>query len=290
LTPRWAALLAEVPIGLEDEISFSIGRDSLGVEVVPAAAGRSLVRVYWAAVEGRAPSIAAAADALRAFGLDPAACALRVEPVEDGRWVERYQAALAPMPVGARFVVVPGAARPEPSERVEIRVVPGMAFGTGEHPTTRQCVAALESVVAPGSRWLDLGCGTGILAIAAKLLGAGEVVAVDVDPAAVEVAREAAALNGVGDAIDVREGSIDLFAGAEFDGIVANIAASFFLRHAAPIAAALAGSGRLVASGFLVEDVPELREALAAVGLRLVVAASEGPWACVGAQKARRAP
>lgn len=284
MTPRWAALLAEVPDALEDEIAFSIGRDSLGVEIAPAAPGRSLVRVYWAAVEERDVPLGAAAAALRAFGLDPGGCALRVEPVEDGRWVERFRATLRPMPLGERFVVVPGHEPPAGGSRVAIRVVPGMAFGTGEHPTTRLCAGALESEVAHGSAWLDLGCGTGILAMVARLSGARSVVAVDVDPAAVAVAREAVQANGLS-GIEVREGSIDAFAGAAFDGIVANIASSFFLRRAGEIAAALGAGGVLVASGFLVDDLPEIRDALAGEGLRVRTEGSEGPWASIVAAR-----
>lgn len=282
MTPHWAVLVAEVPDRLEDEVAAALGQGSLGVELVPAGPATTEIRVFWPAVDGREPPTADAARILEAFGIH---APVRVEPVEDGRWVERYQAALRPMPLGERFLVVAGDTLAEPGPRTAVRIVPGMAFGTGEHPTTRQCAARLEQVVASGSSWLDLGTGSGVLAIVARLSGATRVVGVDVDPAAVAVAREGFLANGVSDAVEAREGSIDEFAGAGFDGIVANIASSFFLRNASAVASALRPAGLLVASGFLVEDVPDIDRALAAAGLTTESTGSEGPWAVLTARR-----
>ena len=124
--------------------------------------------------------------------------------------------------------------------------------------TTRLCAAALEQQVAAGSRWLDLGTGTGLLAIVAVRCGASRVLAVDNDPQAVSVATSVVAANGAGDRVEVREGSIADRGGETFDGIVANIQSSFFLASAPEIAAAMADRGVLLASGLLVEDLPEV--------------------------------
>jgi ribosomal protein L11 methyltransferase len=285
MNPRWGVIVAEVPDALADELAFVLGRDGLGVELEPAAAATTRLKAYWAQAQARPLPIEAAADALRAFGLDPDACGLHSEAVEDGRWVERYQATLKPLPLGERFVIVPGDTWPEPSGRRIVRVVPGMAFGTGEHATTRQCGAALERLVEPGSAWLDLGTGSGILAMIAKLCGAATVVAVDVDAAAVEVAREGFEANGLGDGLEAREGSIDGLEGSGFDGVAANIFSSFFLRHSPKVAAALRPGGVLVAAGFLTDDLPEIREAFAAAGLRIRTTGAEGPWALVEAER-----
>lgn len=285
MPPRFRAVVAEVACGIEDEVASALGRESLGVELVDAAPGRTTLRIYLPAVAPEATHLGRAAEVLRAYGLDPADCGLRAEAIEDGRWVERYQATLLPMPLGERFVVVPGETAPPPGSRTIVRVVPGMAFGTGEHPTTRQCAAALERRVASGSRWLDLGTGTGILAMVARLCGAGSVVAVDVDPAAVAVAREAIEENGLAGGVEVREGSVDAVATAGFDGVVANIAASFFLSRAPEISSALRRGGILVAAGFLTEDLPEVEPALAAAGIRVVGRGAEGPWALLEAER-----
>lgn len=285
MSPRFRAVVAEVACGIEDEVASALGRGSLGVELREASPGRTALRVYLPAVEGEAAHLGRAAEVLRAFGLEPEECALRAEEVEDGRWVERYQATLLPMPLGERFVVVPGETAPPPGTRTIVRVVPGMAFGTGEHPTTRQCAAALERRVAAGSRWLDLGTGTGILAMVARLSGAASVLAVDLDPAAVAVAREAVGANGLASGVEVREGSVDGLAGSAFDGVVANIAASFFLSRAREISSALRRGGILVAAGFLTDDLPEVEPALAAAGIRVVGRGAEGPWALLEAER-----
>jgi ribosomal protein L11 methyltransferase len=188
---------------------------------------------------------------------------------------------LAPIPLGAGFVVVPVDAPHAGDGRAPIRLVPGMAFGTGEHETTRLCAAALEARVARGSRWLDLGTGTGVLAVIAARCGASRVLAVDVDPDAADVASSVVAANGATGAVEVRCGSIDVVGGERFDGIVANIQASFFLANAAAVAAALADGGVLIASGILDEDVGDVTSALRSEGLRVGSRDSQGPWVCL---------
>ena len=192
--------------------------------------------------------------------------------------MERFQQSLRPIALGRGFLVVPGAEEPEAGGRSVIRLVPGRAFGTGEHPTTRLCAQALESRVAPGQRWLDLGTGTGILAVLAVRCGAASVVARDVDPDAVEVASGVLASNGVRDRVDLAVGSLEGLDGAALDGIVANIAASFFLDQAPALGRALRRGGRILASGFLDVDLPDVRHALEASGFRDVRSEMDGAW------------
>ncbi|HJQ98543.1 MAG TPA: 50S ribosomal protein L11 methyltransferase, partial [Candidatus Polarisedimenticolaceae bacterium] len=191
---------------------------------------------------------------------------------------------LAPIPLGERFVVLPHEGLEAPPGREPIRLIPGMAFGTGEHPTTRLCAAALEALVAPGSRWLDLGCGTGILAIVAVRLGAGQVVGLDLDPQAAQVADEVVRANGLADRIEIGAGSIERAQGP-FDGIVANIQASFFLAEAEGVAALLARGGVVAISGILVEDLGEVEPALRRAGVETIGRHSDGPWACLVGRK-----
>jgi ribosomal protein L11 methyltransferase len=156
-----------------------------------------------------------------------------------------------------------------------------MAFGTGEHETTRMCAAAVERLVVPGSRWLDVGTGTGILAAVAALCGAAFVLAVDADPEAAHVASEVVAANGLQQRIRVLAGSIQDRGAERFDGLVANVQSSFFLANAPEIAEAVKPSGWLVVSGIGLGDENEVQERLAAEGFTVRERTDDGPWACL---------
>jgi ribosomal protein L11 methyltransferase len=283
---RWRVLTAVVPQAVEDEIAAVLGGGSLGVEITAAGPGTSALRVYLGAGDDAAAWRARAEAVLASHGVDSGGDGPTVEPVGDDRWVERWQASLAPIPLGKGFIVLPHGGDAREDGRVPIVLVPGMAFGTGEHETTRMCAAALEDLAAAGSRWLDLGTGTGILALVAALRGATRVLALDLDPEAAHVASEVVAANGLGERIEVRAGSIADRGDERFDGIVANIQSSFFLVHARELAAALVPGGFLIVSGVLVDDVPEIAEALRAAGVIVGPRASDGPWACLIARNA----
>ena len=271
-------------MGLEEDLAAELGASSLGVEATPAG-GVVRLRVFFPCGGDARGHLLEAESALRDRGLDPAACGLGVEPVEDGRWVERYQAGLRPLPLGERFVVIPGGDLRAEGSREPIHLVPGRAFGTGEHPTTRLCAAALERLVRPGERWLDLGTGSGVLAIVAARCGAGHVEAVDDDPEAVEVARTVVEANGASEKVSVRLGSADALAGAGFDGCVANIATPYLLARAADVAAVLHPSGLLVCSGLLGEDAADVTAALGRAGFSVSERGDEGPWCLLVARR-----
>jgi ribosomal protein L11 methyltransferase len=167
---------------------------------------------------------------------------------------------------------------------IVLRIDPGMAFGTGQHPTTAMCLRALEEFVSDRAAVLDLGCGSGILALAAAKLGAARVVAVDNDPQAVKATNENVGANDV--TVDVREGTLDVANGETFDLIVANISGLTLARLAPTLAASLAPGGRLVLSGFLEDTVEALREALTATGLGVQRVDEEGVWRAIVAVKA----
>ncbi len=281
-------LRVQVPDALDDEIAAVLGGGSLGVEITALRPGLTELRVYLGPEHEPGVWRERAADVLLAHGLQTAASALEIDPVADERWVERWQASLAPIPLGNRFVVLPTVAAFDLGGRVPIRLIPGMAFGTGEHETTRLCAGLVEQQVTPGSRWLDLGTGTGLLAVVAARCGCSRVLAVDNDPEAVAVASEVIAANGVGDCVEVRVGSIAERRGETFDGLVANIQSSFFLANAAAIAAALVNGGVLIASGFLADDVDEIAAALSTAALGIEARASDGPWVCLLAKRGER--
>jgi ribosomal protein L11 methyltransferase len=279
--PRWRVLTARVPASLEDEVAFVLGGGSLGVELVPAGDFASVVRVYLGPGDDPAAWRARAQRVLEAHGLDAGDAGLTIDSVEDERWVERWQASLRPIPLGERFVVVPGEDEDAPPGREILRLIPGMAFGTGEHETTRMCAAALERLARPGSRWLDVGTGTGILALVAARCGATRVLAIDIDPEAAHVAGAVVAANGASSAVEVRAGGIEVAGGERFDGAVANVQSSFFLRHAADLADALHPGGAIVLSGILAEDAAEVAAALQGAGIAIEDRSAQGPWGCL---------
>jgi len=278
-------MTARVPDALDDEIAAVLGTGSLGVEIAAAGPGTSELRIYLGPSDDPDAWRARAADVFSAHDLAAATTRVSIEPVADGRWVERWQASLSPILLGTRFVVLPTEALVVPPGRDPIRLVPGMAFGTGEHATTRLCAEGVERRVAPGSRWLDLGTGTGVLAIVAARCGASRVLALDADPEAAAVAAEVVARNGAGPIVEVRAGSMEARGGESFDGIVANIQSSYFLGNAPSLAAALGKDAELLASGILEEDVAEVSSALAAAGIRVEERSFDGPWALLLARR-----
>jgi ribosomal protein L11 methyltransferase len=283
LTRRWSVLVVEAPGGLEDEVAAALAQHGLGAEVGPESAGAVPVRVYLDEDVDASRWLARGRDVLAAHGVEGGA--VRLEALEDGRWVERYQEALRPLPLGRRFVVIPGEHVEPIAGREPLVLVPGMAFGTGEHPTTRLCAEALESTVEPHASWLDLGCGTAILALVAIRCGASRVLAVDPDPEAVRVAREVVERNGGAGGIVVREGSTEARGAESFRGVVANIAASFFLRESGALAACVLPGGWAIVSGFLEEDLPEIEASLGEAGLDVVDRAVSPPWALLRARR-----
>ena len=171
-----------------------------------------------------------------------------------------------------------------------ITLDPGRAFGTGQHGTTRLALAALERIVRPGDAVLDVGTGSGILALAAGRLGALRVDALDTDPVAVAAARENAARNGLGDRINALEGSLGAawpWAGEPrggYDCVVMNISLEAVTGLLPEAGAALRPGGVLVAGGFLAEAVAEVEAAARAAGLHDVLSELDGEWGTVTAR------
>ena len=177
----------------------------------------------------------------------------RWEQVEDTDWVAIAHARLEPMLVGVRFFLVPvWRDDPTPAGRMRIVVNPGMAFGTGAHETTQLCIEALERWVRPGVAVLDVGSGSGILSIAARMLGAERVVACDNDPEAVDVSREV---------VPSYIGSVDAVADACADVLVVNIGPAAVIEMKPDIMRALRPGGVALVSGFEREDAPSVLDA-----------------------------
>ncbi len=203
------------------------------------------------------------------------------EPWETS-WNEHYQ----PLEIGERLQILPSWMKQEGSRRIPIYLEPGMAFGTGSHTTTRHCLEATELLVAAGDLVADLGCGSGILAIAAARLGAGRVVALDIDEQAVRLARENVRRNGVADQVRVTEGSISELESAGtargFELILANIRASVLEDLIqAGVSRHLASDGRIVMSGILDYQIESLVDLGNSGGLLLERTMESGDWRSV---------
>lgn len=214
-------------------------------------------------------------EAARAIGL-PDVPAYTVEAVAEQNWVQLTQSQFDPIRVSERLWIVPSWHESPDPAAINLILDPGMAFGTGSHPTTRLCLEWLECHVTAGCSVLDYGCGSGILAIAAARLGAGPVAGVDIDPQAVEAARANAERNGVA---ALFADSAEPVAG-EYDVVVANILSNPLRVLAPAICAHVRPGGRLALSGILREQVDEII-AIYAQWIPLQVADTREDWVCL---------
>ena len=212
------------------------------------------------------------------------------ETIQEQNWMEAWKQHYTPLRIGRRLLILPAWMPDEIGDRVTIRIDPGMAFGTGVHPTTQLSLQLLERHVKPGHTVIDVGCGSAILAIAAAKLGAACVVAVDVDAQALDNARQNAQLNDVD--IKIGVGSVGQLLAEEFglrqaDLVLANILAPVLVRLLAEgLAQLMTEGGVLILSGILMEQEGEMRRALDQAGLRIIEEGKIEDWLGLAAQVA----
>ncbi len=184
--------------------------------------------------------------------------------VKDQDWMEAWKKHYQPVMIGKRLVIVPAWIDKEYPGRIPIRINPGMAFGTGTHPTTQLCLEFLEEFVQPGLTVMDIGCGSGILSAAAVKLGARRVLAVDIDPASVKSTQENCELNGVSKFVSIDKGSVSLVCSGHFEIataplVVANILASVIMSlFDEGLADLVEPGGMLLLSGILAHQADEV--------------------------------
>lgn len=214
---------------------------------------------------------------------------LQVRTIREADWANAWKEHFFVHRVGARSVIVPSwrQADYEPqSDDVVLLLDPGMAFGTGLHPTTRLCLRAVEELVRPAMRVLDVGAGSGILAIAAAKLGAAHVDAIEIEPVAANVCRENVVRNQVEDRVEVTTGSLEDPPSQPYDLVLANITIATILKLRAALALQTAPGALTVLSGVLAERAEELLEVLRAEGWQHVRTDQEQDWVAILVRRA----
>lgn len=260
------------------EILSRVGYNGIAIEepLEPSPAAEHLVKAYLihdAAARGRVRTVREALGHLQAFGLGPIG-PLRLRRIEDEDWLESWKASFTPLRIG-RFLVRPTWSDADPGDAIVLELDPGMAFGTGLHPTTQQCLRALSVLDVTGKAVADIGTGSAILAIAAAKRGAASVIAVDIDEVSMHAATENVARNGV--AVTVKQGSARDVPGRH-DLVLANIVAPVLQLIASDLARCTAPGGTLVTAGIIATAEEQTVAAFEAAGFRGARREQDGDW------------
>lgn len=279
----YPALDVVSPRPLDDETADRLLAEIDEEHPVAVEGSDDRLRIFFTTTETRGRA------AVRLIALEPDLTCTPVD-VSDEDWAERSQAALEPVRVG-RLVIAPpwrnpeGSAAESPDGRppIIVRIQPSMGFGTGHHATTRLCLALLQARDISGARVLDVGTGSGVLAIASSRLGARETVAIDCDPDALQSATENIHLNGAERAVravlvDLDEGAAALSVFGGFEIVVANLTGAMLSRHATTLAGAVTPGGRLIASGLMTDEAAAVQRAFESAALQFDARVDEDEW------------
>jgi ribosomal protein L11 methyltransferase len=211
---------------------------------------------------------------------------LTAKPIYEQDWAVSWREFFGVVETGGRVVVVPTWIdhRPGPGQIV-VRLDPGQAFGTGHHETTRLCLAALDGLARPGISMLDVGTGSGVLSIAAALLGVTEVFAIDIDPIAADVARANCEANGVSMAVSISAGTLSPEHPGRYELVVSNISTPANTALAETFGVVVVPGGDLVLSGILAVDSPAVIAKVVAQGFEHLSTVEERDWCCIHLRK-----
>lgn len=228
------------------------------------------------------PAIEAQIKSLESFGIDYGPGTIETVEVFESDWANEWKKYYKPTRIGERIVIKPSweAFEPEPADLI-IEIDPGGAFGSGTHETTSMCIEQLDKRVKPDTVVYDIGCGSGILAIAAAKLGAKEVIAVDLDQAAIETSIENVRLNHVVGKVDVRHGNLMEVVTGKADIVVANIIADVICFLSESIHEFMHEDSLFIASGIINLKLEQVLTTLKANGLEVVEVIEKGEWAVV---------
>jgi ribosomal protein L11 methyltransferase len=274
----------------------ALGCQGAVLSETPAAAAPTAevtLKAYWSPAWGDVKPLADALhqllDEAAAAGLPTGAGVLAMRELAEESWAHSWKQYFHPLRVGKHFIVAPTWEKPEvgPGDRL-ILLDPGMAFGTGQHGTTQLCLAWLEDLPNKSGSLVDVGTGSGILAIGASMLGFGPLVACDTDPLAVSVTAENLELNGV-TGVELIVGGLDAVEGC-FDVVVANILAEVIIDLAPQWAPKMNPGGHLVCSGIVTRKADDVAAALRQHGLEVLERRDQGEWVALLARKAEHQP
>ena len=262
--------------------------DYVDEELMEAKRGVCRITFYVEANDEGMDTVAKVRLALAALKEQRSDCGsllMTMAQMDDADWENNWKQFYKPMEIGERLIVVPEWESAKTHGRIPLILNPGLTFGTGSHATTRLCLTALEKHVAAGQRVLDLGCGSGILSIAALLLGAEHAFACDIDEKCVDVAYENAALNGIGkDKYTVRWGDVlsdrqlQQEMGGQYDIIVANIVSDVIIGLAPQVRPFLKEGGLFLTSGIIDTRAAEVAQKLRDAGWEIVEERSSEGW------------
>ncbi|HKF55442.1 MAG TPA: 50S ribosomal protein L11 methyltransferase [Blastocatellia bacterium] len=301
----WNLLIVRLARDAEDltvSVLFDLG--ATGTVTLEETPDALKLGVYFHAAVSSGTILSELRERLEKAGLLDSLQSTEFDQVPDQDWLRKWKEGFEALEIGDKLLIAPSwkihellaedaaAGLQEGSDlydrprslrgRLLIQIDPGMAFGTGTHETTRLCLEALERLWKGGSL-LDVGTGTGILAMAAALLVPGSnIVAIDVDPVAVEIARQNIVMNRLA-GVRVVEGQPAGYASGEFDVVVANLTANVITDILGSLAAAVKPSGRLILSGILTGQAAEVAVALEGKGFRRLETTIAGEWVCLAA-------
>ncbi len=284
----WELLVATSPDTSEGLTNFLWEQGALGVveEELPGQPPR--LRAFYPSSLAAAHLLSAVGDyqaALAALGFPVGGAPAEIGPIVDAEWASAWQQSFPPRLVGERLLIRPPWDGTSAPGRADVVIEPGRAFGTGHHGSTEGCLALLDRLAgawggAPPARILDVGIGTGILAIAAIALGAARVRGIDIDPDAVTASLHNAALNDCADRLEVDLAApADVEAGATFDLVLANLLTNAHLEFAREYRRLVAPGGALVLGGMLSSDGAQVEAALRGVGFALGARVDLEGWA-----------
>ena len=282
-----ATMIAEGGIYIEDysDIEQQVAEiahvDLIEQALLDKPRDRVILHLYVEPGASPAELLAALEARMEAAGV---ACTVETAGVEQEDWQNGWRKYYHPMEIGSRLAVVPSWQQYD-TDRVKLILDPGLAFGTGGHETTSLCLEALDEQVRGGERVLDIGTGSGILAIAALKLGAASAEGVDIDPVAVRTAGENAALNGVQDKLTVLVGDLSDKASGTYDIITANIVANAILSLAPAVPGLMAEGATFIASGIIDSRKDEVIAGLEKAGLAVVEVKEKRGWECIVCKK-----
>jgi ribosomal protein L11 methyltransferase len=279
----YLSLCCDLPSGVEEELPNLLQQSStLGTEIGCGDGEKISVTIYFDHDQREAANVVA--DVLTTRGAER----IRIQTRAGEDWLANYRESVRPFAVGSHWWIDPHPETPSPVPpgRIPITIEPRTAFGTGSHESTQLILRVLEQMEVAGARVLDVGTGTGILALAADSLGARSVVAFDIDPEAVWVARQTTGLQSWSPRVCYFVGPISCLGQVDFDIVVCNMISNNFIPLLDDLGRLLAGGGRLVLSGLLHVETEAVSKVLSERGYEVRSQAVLGEWTSVTAERA----